>query len=252
MNLEQFRIWLQESFGSLLEDFAENDEYGVNHPLPHDFKTIGYATNLTPEVVAQAADKGVQLLLTHHDAWDFVYGMKEACTKLLRSSGMTHFYVHLPLDFAEFGTCNSLMKELGVSEIVQHTRYVDGREVIGIGQFDDAITFGALTERMSVALGEPVKAWNNFDRPIRRIGMITGAGNSTALMKQAIEADCDAYITGEKTLYSVQYAKFIGMNMIVGSHTFTEIFGVKSLAEKLQAHFPHLKLVRIEEEHLEL
>lgn len=252
MNLEQFRAWLKESFGLLLEDFAENDEYGFNHPQPHDFTTIGYATNLTPEVVAQAADKGVQLLLTHHDAWDFVYGMKEACMESLRANGVTHFYVHLPLDFAEFGTCNSLMKELGVSEIVQQTRYVDGREVIGIGQFDDAITFGELTERMSVALGEPVKAWNNTSRPIRRIGMITGAGNSTALIKQAIEADCDAYITGEKTLYSVQYAKFIGMNMIVGSHTFTEIFGVKSLAEKLQTQFPQLKLVRIEEEHLEL
>lgn len=59
------------------------------------------------------------------------------------------------------------------------------------------------------------------------------------------------YITGEKILYTVQYAQFIGMNLIVGSHTFTEIFGVRTLSEKLKEKYSYLEIVELIEEHFE-
>ena len=33
--------------------------------------------------------------------------------ELLEEHDIAHFYIHLPLDYAEFGTCNSLLRELG-------------------------------------------------------------------------------------------------------------------------------------------
>ena len=48
-------------------------------------------------------------------------------------------------------------------------------------------------------------------------------------------------------LYSQQYARHAGMNLLVGNHTNTEILGVKAMAEKL-AQGTELELVRIEEE----
>ena len=98
-------------------------------------------------------------------------------------------------------------------------------------------------ERIVNRLGEDVKAWKNSNTLIRKVGVITGAGSSTALISQAKEAGCDVYVTGEKTLYSVQYAKFIGLNQIVGSHTFTEIFGVKSLVDKLKNEFNEIEVI---------
>ena len=44
----------------------------------------------------------------------------------------------------------------------------------------------------------------------------------TSDVKDAVDRNCDVYITGEKFLYTVQYAKFAGINIIVGSHTYTE------------------------------
>ncbi|MDQ0878624.1 putative NIF3 family GTP cyclohydrolase 1 type 2 [Paenibacillus sp. V4I3] len=83
------------------------------------------------------------------------------------------------------------------------------------------------------------------------MGIITGAGNSTKNILDAVKLGCDAYLTGEKTLYTVQYAQYVGMNLIVGSHTFTEIFGVRSLVEQIKKKFNHIETIELFEDHFE-
>ena len=68
----------------------------------------------------------------------------------------------------------------------------------------------------------------------------------TTEMRIAAEAGCDTYITGEYALYSQQYARHAGMNLLVGSHTNTEILGVKSMAEGL-ARETDIKIIRLPE-----
>ena len=48
----------------------------------------------------------------------------------------------------------------------------------------------------------------------------------------------------------MQHAKFKGINLIVGS-TFTEVFGVESLAHKLKERDNSIEITRLNEEHLE-
>lgn len=252
MKLGQFRAYIEECFGQQLIEFKENEEYGYCNFSSISYRKIGYATNITPEVVLQAVEYEVDLILTHHDAWDFVYGMKEKCVELLKAHNIAHFYVHLPLDYAEFGTCNSLLKLLGVSTIIQQSRHVNGNSIIGIGELAAPLSFNHLVEAMHELLGEKVYFHRCNDKPISRIGMITGAGNGTDQLKEAMTNNCDVYITGEKTLYTVQYAQFIGMNLIVGSHTFTEIFGVRSFAEMLRDKFEHIEIIQLYEEHIEV
>lgn len=231
-----FKSYIREIFGSLLDDFEEDDEYGFHQFSSDSYKRMGYATNITPEIIQQAAVQKVDLIITHHDAWSFVFGMKERCLELLREHDIAHFYIHLPLDYAEFGTCNSLLHELGVERMVQPSRHVDGDSSVGIGELKSPITMEHLVEKMSAALGENV----------------LGAGNGTNQLREALDHNCDVYITGEKTLYTVQYARFIGLNIIVGSHTFTEVFGVRSLAQKLQQRFQDIEVIQLNEEHIEV
>ncbi|MFF2016922.1 Nif3-like dinuclear metal center hexameric protein [Paenibacillus sp. NPDC058177] len=251
MNLTDFNDFIKSTFGNLVEQFKENDEYGYNNPQSQDIIVVGFTTNLTPDVVHKAVDNKVQFIITHHDAWDFLYEVKEQCVKELIENEISHFYIHLPLDCAEFGTCNSLLQEIGISKITQQTHYEGNHEIIGIGEYNEPIAFEELVDRISTALAEDVKAWKNSNTMIKKVGIVTGAGNSTDLIRQAKEAECDVYITGEKSLYSVQYAKFAGINLIVGSHTFTEIFGVKSLVERLKAAFNEIETIYLEEEHVE-
>lgn len=63
---------------------------------------------------------------------------------------------------------------------------------------------------------------------MKRVGLVCGNGGPTACLKESVENKCDVYITGEHNLYTIQYAKFKGKNLIIRSHTFTEIFGIES------------------------
>ncbi|QGR00108.1 Nif3-like dinuclear metal center hexameric protein [Paenibacillus psychroresistens] len=251
METTQFKKTIEMFFGNLLTQFEEGDEFAFYDYGPKVINRIGYSTNITPEIVIQAQENKVDLIITHHDAWDFVFGMKEKCHTLLKEYGISHFFVHLPLDYAEFGTCSSMFKALGINELIQQSNHHEGRSIPGVGEFKVPITFEQLNEKIRIVLNEDIKSWKNSEKIIKRVGMITGAGNSTKNLRDALDARCDVYITGEKILYTIQYAKFVGMNLIVGSHTFTEIFGVKTLTEKLKEKFIYLDIVELIEEHFE-
>ncbi|MDR6552600.1 Nif3-like dinuclear metal center hexameric protein [Paenibacillus qinlingensis] len=251
MNTEQFHELIETLFVGLLNQSEYGEEFAFYTYGPECIHRIGYATNMTPEIIEQAAKKKVDLIVTHHDAWDFVFGMKEECHRLLASHGISHFFVHLPLDYVEFGTCTSLFKAIGIDHVIQKSIESDGRSLPGIGEFEYPISFQELSERVSTVLGETIKSWKNSEKLIKRVGMITGAGNSTKCLRDAHYSECDVYITGEKVLYTIQYAKFIKMNLIVGSHTFTEIFGVRSLVEKMKANYDSLDIIELVEDHVE-
>lgn len=52
-------------------------------------------------------------------------------------------------------------------------------------------------------------------------------------------------------MYTAEYAQFKGVNLIIGSHIFTEVFGIESLALKLKKSIKELEVVRFNEEHYE-
>ena len=58
-------------------------------------------------------------------------------------------------------------------------------------------------------------------------------------------------MSGEKVLYTIQYAKLEAINLVIGSHTFTEVFGVRSFVNKTKTEFPSLHIHEIQEDHIE-
>lgn len=251
MYLKQFHAMIGSLFGELLIKFKDQGEYGFTNKTQRECKRISYSTNITPELIEQAYEKKIDLMITHHDAWNFIYGMKDECVRLLKAYDIAHFFIHLPLDYADFGTGQSLLNEIGQIQMIQGSYYFNGESRIGIGELLETITFNELVTRLKLRCNEEVKAWNFGTQSIQRIGILTGAGDGTKHVREALEAQCDVYITGEKTLYTIQYAEFSKINLIVGSHTFTEVFGVRSLANKVRESFPEIEIVHIEEKHME-
>jgi len=237
-----------------LFDTVENKEFhnesGVTVDCKKDIKRIGYCTNLTLHTIEQAKDKKIDLLITHHDAWDFMYGLKEACIEKLQEYQITHYYNHLPLDDCEFGTNDSLVNKLGL-KIIEKSHIEDGFYCGRIAEFENEISMKELVKRLEKLLEEPVRAWQFNDRTIKRVGIVCGGGGYSTDVKVAVDKACDVYITGEKVLYTIEYAEFKKMNLIIGSHTFTELFGVESLARKISNKFDEIEIVKITERHLE-
>lgn len=249
MEIEQFEHHIKQLFKEdLLEKF--HDDYGFTYKSNKVISKIGYSTNLSIESIEEAAKNNVDLMVTHHDAWDFIYGLKEECLNKLQEYDISHFWIHGPLDFIEFGTCTSLMNVIGIDNIISYSFYNNG-DVPGVGEFSAPTDFEVLVQKMRNELEEPVRAWRNNDKRVKKVGVLTGAGHSSNHIKMAVEAGCDTYITGEATLYTIQYAQFVGINLLVGSHTFTEIFGVESLANKLKHLDNEIELVKLKEEHFE-
>lgn len=220
-------------------------EWGFYNELERDIRRVGYAANLTEDVIGNAGAAGVDLLLTHHDSWGFLYGLKEACNRLLKKHRITHAFFHAPLDDAEFGTSSSLADALGLGSCYKVMPYADVYLGGVIGD-RSPVTFETFTEELTEILREPLRCFKNNERPVRKIAVAPGARNMTAEMKIAYEAGCDTYITGEYVMYTQQYAQFTGMNLIVGSHTGTEIMGVGAMAKRLAAD-TDLELLRLDE-----
>lgn len=250
MNLDQFELAIKKLFKKEMLEEHEGD-YGFLCTSNNSFSKVGYCTNLTPETIEEAVKNKVDLMITHHDAWDFIYGLRDECVKKLQENNISHFFIHGPLDFVEFGTCTSLMKVLGIDTIKQYSYYKNGA-IPGIGEFNSPLSFSTLLEKVSFELNEPVRAWRNNQREVKRVGILTGAGNSTDHIKLALDAGCDTYITGEANLYTIQYAQFVGINLLVGSHTFTEIFGLESLVERINEIHNEFEMIKIYEPHVEL
>ena len=90
---------------------AQSDEWGiVIHCLEPD--VIGFATTLTPAVIRQAINQNINLLVTHHDVWDFMLDERSISLELLNQHKISHVWCHAPLDAAEFGTTASLLATL--------------------------------------------------------------------------------------------------------------------------------------------
>lgn len=251
MLIREFENFIIDTFTKEKLDIVEGKgEYGFTNIGCGEIVKVGYCTNLTIDSAEEAAKNNVNLLITHHDAWEWMAGIKEEALEILKQNDITHFYIHLPLDDAEFGNNTSLLRKLGFEAIDKFSND-EGMYCGRIGETDNPITFEELVTKIEILLEEPVRAWKNNDKLIKKIGVVTGAGFSAIDVKDAAELGCDLYLTGEKILYTVQYAKYSKINLVVGSHTFTEIFGLERLNELLIDKYPMLEIVRINEEHIE-
>ena len=242
MKLKQFESALYDLFDRHILE-KHNTEHGYNNIQEKKFSKIGFSTNLTPDIIHSAKEYSVDFIITHHDAWDFLPKLRDESLQLLTDFEITHYFSHLPLDYAEFGTSSELAKEL---KIISEGRFAEC-EGLTCGVYGTLIQSTKMIKFVSLVsstLDEKVLSWNNCDS-VNKVGVATGAGNLTELLEEAKDLGCDTYITGEKNLYIIQYAEYLGLNLIVGSHTRTEIFGVRCLANLISEHCDGIEIIEL-------
>lgn len=227
--------------------FKQQSGITVNCGRP--IKRIGYAVNLTMETILRAKDKNVDLLITHHDIWDDFEDMQTDCRNQLKTFNISHYFNHLPLDDASFGTNDCFAEMLNLSNVIKILEWEDlyfGR----VGVLENPVTLEDLSNTIETALEEPNRSWQFTDKPIQKVGIVCGNGKQIPCLKTALEHQCDVYITGESDLYTLQYAQYHQLNLIIASHTFMELMGLKNMMEGLSCS-KALEVIEIEESRLE-
>lgn len=219
------------------------DQWGIVSHCP-DPQSIGYATTLTPAVIRQAAARNIDLLVTHHDSWDFMREEQTASFDLLAQYQISHIWCHTPLDRVDFGTAASLLSITGC-QLTGIIAEGDGR----IGELSEPQQLSDIRKLLNDQLSESPCREFDANRLIRRIACVPGAGAMTGYLAEALEYGIDLYLTGETSLYLLTYATFHNVSVLIYSHNYTEILGTQNLAHKIADQMGIKTIIRLDEHH---
>jgi dinuclear metal center YbgI/SA1388 family protein len=200
-------------------------------------RRVAAAVDAAQATVDAAVAGGADLLLVHHGLfWDGnvpVTGRRYRRLRPLLEAGVAVYGAHLPLDVhPEVGNNAVLARALGIEPRGTFGDY-KGWPLGVWGELE--IRREALAARLDETLGGRVKVVPGGPERVRRVGVVTGgAGSMTAA---AAQAGLDAFITGEGAHHNFFDAEEGGINLFLGGHYATEVWGVRALARHLEERF---------------
>ena len=221
---------------------------------------LGAAVDFSTRVLTEAAKRNVDLLIVHHGL--FWSGSRRITSALRRQlqlafeNNIALYSAHLPLDIhSKVGNNAQLVAALGLPFGVRgHVRaFKSGDPALAGPQSKSAQPFleekgqpvglkarasmprSDLVRKLRKALGGPVKVFSFGPRQTRTIGVVTGGAGSE--IYRVAQENIDTFITGEAPHWAAVAAEELGMNLLLGGHYATEVFGVKALAAHLSKRF---------------
>jgi len=142
------------------------------------------------------------------------------------------FAYHLPLDaHPTLGNNARLGAVLGLS--------IDGNAgepgMLPWSEPTTPLSAAALAQRVHAALGRAPVVVGATDRPLRRIGWCTGGAQGH--IDIAIDAGCDAFLSGEISEPTAHIAREAGIAYFACGHHATERYGIQALGEHVATEF---------------
>jgi dinuclear metal center YbgI/SA1388 family protein len=223
-------------------------------------KRLGAAVDVSTRVLTEAAKRDVDLLIVHHGLfWPGLQPVRSALRRQLQlafENDIALYSAHLPLDIhLKVGNNAELVAALGLPLGVRgHVRaFKSGDPALAGPQSKSAQPFleekgqpvglkvrvsiprSDLVRKLRKALNGPVKVFNFGPRQTRTIGVVTGGAGSE--IYRVAQENIDTFITGEAPHWAAVAAQELGMNLLLGGHYATEVFGVKALAAHLSKRF---------------
>ena len=142
---------------------------------------------------------------------------------------------HLPLDVhPEYGNNRQLAKLLNVHQV----KAVSSVKPVGVlmeGELPSPIKGEDLKQLLATQLSREILMECPQNKEITRIAWCTGGGQG--FIEQAVEANVDAFITGEVSEQTIHVAREMDIAFFAAGHHATERYGVKALGEHLSKHF---------------
>lgn len=209
--------------------------------------------DITEEVVAEAAQLGCQLIVSHHPVIFFPAKSVTDATpdgRILLSlveHNIAAICAHTNLDAVSGGVNDALARKLGLTNIEQLKQ--DGVDAsgrpYGIGRVGNtagvpmyAPAFAAFVKE---ALGANGVRFVDARRPVRRVAV--GGGACADMLKDALALGCDTFVTADVKYNGFLDAKALGVNLIDAGHYPTEQVVVPVLAKWLADGFTKVEVL---------
>ena len=198
---------------------------------------IGAAVDVSTRVLTEAQKRHVDLLIVHHGLfWSGLQPVRGALRRQLRiafEKDVALYSAHLPLDIhPKLGNNAQLIAALGLKS---PQPFLEGKgQPVGL-KIRVSLSRSGLVRKLQKALNGQVKVFGFGPKQTRAIGIVTGAAGSE-IYRVAGEG-IDTFITGEAPHWAAVAAEEVGVNLLLGGHYATEVFGVKALAAHLSKRF---------------
>ncbi len=198
---------------------------------------IGAAVDVSTRVLTEAAAKKVDFLIVHHGLfWSGLQPVRSALRRQLQlafENDIALYSAHLPLDIhPKVGNNAQLAAALGLKSAQPFLE--EKGQPIGL-KVRASMSRGELVRKLRRALSNPANAFNFGPKQTRVIGIVTGGAGSE--IYRVAQQDIDTFITGEAPHWAAVAAEELGINLLLGGHYATEVFGVKALAAHLSKRF---------------
>ena len=198
---------------------------------------IGAAVDVSTRALTEAQKRDIDLLIVHHGLfWPGLQPIRGALRRQLRiafENDVALYSAHLPLDIhPKVGNNAQLVAALGLKS-AQPFLEEKGKPV-GL-KTRASLPRIQLVHKLQKALNGPVKVFGFGPKQTRSIGVVTGAAGSE--IYRVADDGIDTFITGETPHWAAVAAEELCMNLLLGGHYATEVFGVKALAAHLSKRF---------------
>src|SRR5215472_11981763 len=200
-------------------------------------KRIGAAVDVSTRVLSGAAKRDVDLLIVHHGLfWPGLQPVRGALRRQLRiafENDVALYSAHLPLDIhPRIGNNAQLVAALDLKSAKPFLE--EKGQPVGL-KVRVSMPRSELTRKFEKSVNGPIKVFGFGPKQTRTIGVVTGAAGSE--IYRVADEGIDTFITGEAPHWAAVAAEEVGVNILLGGHYATEVFGVRALAAHLSKRF---------------
>jgi dinuclear metal center YbgI/SA1388 family protein len=198
---------------------------------------IGAAVDVSTRVLTEVGKKKVDLLIVHHGLfWPGLQPVRSALRRQLKlafENDIALYSAHLPLDIhPKVGNNAQFVAALGLKSAQSFLE--EKGQPVGL-KARASMPRSELVRKLRRALNGPVKIFDFGPKQTFTIGIVTGAAGSE--IYRVAQEKIETFITGEAPHWAAVAAEELGMNLLLGGHYATEVFGVKALVAHLSRRF---------------
>lgn len=243
---------------SVMEDFApkclKEDFDNVGLMVGDKEKTVKkilLALDCTLDVIQEAKENDIDLIITHHPlifrkpssiTTDTIMGKK--IIELIKSD-ISLYSSHTNLDSAEEGLNETIVKILGFEEGILLEKNKNARNSNeGLGRLvsleepyilEDLVV--SIKEKLNIPFAKVVKGSNS----VNKIAIINGSGSD--FIGRAVENGADCIITGDTTYHYASDYKEMGVSIIDIGHFPSEWIVFQKVIDKIKENFNGIDII---------
>lgn len=193
------------------------------------------ALDCTPAVLKTAAEKGCELIITHHPV--IFNPLKRVCSDSvifrLIKNGVSVISMHTNLDVGQDGVNDSLCGTLSLRDVKKHT--AEDGYLLNCALLPSPLSAQALAEYIGKRLGGHVRYSSGFTGKISRVLVCSGSGGN--YLGELGRSGCDALITADVKHNVFIDAEFLGKAVFDAGHFETEDVITEPLKRILEQNF---------------